>query len=231
MADFSFDAPAGVRVYVDPPQSDDHINRGDVEGTRTDRATYIFEKAGSYDLPPLMQSWWNLQSREARQLNAAGIHIDIAAVAVAVHARDRSSFWTTRTTTAVVLIGLGLLAVLAWLAMTWPAWRRSRAASEEAARQELRRRAAGGEAGETYRSLQVWLSRLPAAARAAVNEDAALCRVIAGLEASLFGDTTSWTAKDGANLARSVKAFSPSPSRRSHAKAYLPPLNAAPDPS
>ncbi len=39
MLELSFTAPPGVRVYVDPPQSDDQVSRGAVTGRRTDRVT------------------------------------------------------------------------------------------------------------------------------------------------------------------------------------------------
>ena len=44
MLDLAFAAPPGVRVYVDPPQTDDRVERGDLTGRRTDRVTYVFER-------------------------------------------------------------------------------------------------------------------------------------------------------------------------------------------
>ncbi|WP_413991116.1 hypothetical protein ACMDCR_03075 [Labrys okinawensis] len=227
MADFSFGAPAGVRVYLDPPQSEDHVNRGDVEGSRTDRVTYVFEKAGSYDLPPLVQSWWDMRNRQARQLTAAGIQVDVAAAASA-NARARPSFWTTRAIAAAISIALVVVAGLAWFARAGLAWRKHHAASAAAAQQEVRRRAAAGQARESYQALEIWLSRLPPPVAIAAREHAALGPAIARLEAYLFGNAPSWTVEEGAYLARSVRAFSPSPSRRHHSEAILPPLNAAP---
>ena len=52
MLDLAFAAPPGVRVYVDPPQTDDHVERGDLTGRRIDRVTYVFERGGSFPMPP-----------------------------------------------------------------------------------------------------------------------------------------------------------------------------------
>ncbi len=226
MADFSFPAPAGVRVYVDPPQSDDRVSRGGMEGTRTDRVTYVFEKAGGYDLPPLVQGWWDMQNREAKQLRAAGLHVDVAAASADLE--ERPPLGTVGVIAAAILTMSVMLAGLAWLACALPAWRKRHAVSAVAARSELQRRAAGGDAKETYRALQLWLSRLPSTARAAIRQDAGLGPGIARLEASLFGNAPSWSKRDGADLARSVRAFSPPESSRRPPEKVLPPLNAAP---
>src|SRR5262249_16430360 len=79
MAGFQFAAPQGVRVYVDPPRVDDRMNRGEVTGSRTDQVTYVFEKPGTYVLPPLDQPWWDLGGKQARNISLPGISVTVAA--------------------------------------------------------------------------------------------------------------------------------------------------------
>jgi hypothetical protein len=230
MEEFNFEAPPGVRVYVDPPLSDDRISRGGVEGTRTDRVTYVFQKSGRYDLPPLVQSWWDMGSLQARHLTAAGIHVEIASASAAGTNVGRS-WWTFRTIAAVALAVLVLLAGGIWSANAVLAWRNRYSVSALAARHDLQRCALEGAAPETYRALETWLDRLPAGERAATRRDARLGSCIAQLEASLFGGASPWSRTDGADLARCVKAFSPGLPHTCRSQAILPPLNAASDPS
>ncbi len=81
MRDLAFRAPAGARVYVDPPEVDDRSNRGVVTGRRVDRVTYVFERGGRFELPALSQPWWDLGAGTLRTADAKGATIDVAAQA------------------------------------------------------------------------------------------------------------------------------------------------------
>ena len=70
MRELALPAPDGVGVYVDAPVSDDKNNRGTITGNRIDRATYVFETAGAFELPVVDQPWWNLSDTQAE--NATG---------------------------------------------------------------------------------------------------------------------------------------------------------------
>jgi hypothetical protein len=71
MRDLAFDAPDGVRVYVDDPVNQDESNRGTITGKRIDRATYVFEKVGTFELPEVTQPWWNLVDKQAETASGA----------------------------------------------------------------------------------------------------------------------------------------------------------------
>ena len=112
MLDLAFAAPPGVRVYVDPPQTDDRVERGDLTGRRTDRVTYVFERGGSFPIDAVVQPWWDLEAGRLRQAQGRGATVAVAAVATPPPTGDRLELWLYVVTTVA-----GLLALLWW---AWP---------------------------------------------------------------------------------------------------------------
>ncbi|MGO4675185.1 hypothetical protein AB4Z40_20010 [Bosea sp. 2YAB26] len=235
MVDFRFTAPEGVRVYVDPPVVDDKVDRGSVEGSRTDKATYVFEKPGSYVLPGLSQPWWDTDGRQARTETVAGVTLKVAATAAAPAQqppwRNAIANWRK-----FVIPVLGAALVLLACAMLWPwlssRWRRREQrhlASETFARKTLRRIASTGDAPASYRALATWLERLPPDGKDAARRDSRLQSLITQLEHALFGTGGSWSKQNGAELAELVAHF---PTLKKgglvHVSPPLPPLNPPP---
>jgi hypothetical protein len=62
----------GIAVYPKPPQLLDKVNRGTYLAEKSQTITYVFEKAGEYELPRKVFFWWNLnsQSFESIELDA-----------------------------------------------------------------------------------------------------------------------------------------------------------------
>ncbi len=228
MAEFSFAAPPGVRVYADAPQSDDHVERGHVEGSRTDKVTYVFVKPGTYDLPALAQPWWDLQAKQARSETLSGIQVVVPEAAN--KAEGGGGIWRVGYT-IMAAAGVGALALAFYLAAPRLVllWRRQHGrseASEGAARRELRRIAKTGDALSTYRELEVWLHRLPLEAQQAMRGDVRFASLKQDLERALFGAGPEWTRARGVELALRAGAFRPGLRvLRSPRRAILPPLN------
>lgn len=57
----------GLAVYRDPPQVKDRVNRGDYLATRVETITYMVEKEGTYELPPLEFHWWDLNTQSLQR--------------------------------------------------------------------------------------------------------------------------------------------------------------------
>jgi hypothetical protein len=49
----------GLAAYPAAPRIDDRTNRGSLVGERTDRITWIVERAGEYSLPTVAFRWWD----------------------------------------------------------------------------------------------------------------------------------------------------------------------------
>ncbi len=205
MAEFRFDAPEGVRVYVDPPAVDDRTNRGNVEGHRIDKVTYVFEKAGSYTLPALVQPWWNLADGEARREELPSVTVTVAA-SVAPTSKARPALrpgWLIMGFAVLALAGFARLSA-GRLAAFCRGMAAERRASEAFARRQLQAAARSGSAEETYRAFSLWRERLAPVEAARLRQDAVLAPVLAALEQALFGDGKNWGRDQGAALAQGL---------------------------
>lgn len=226
MAEFQFAAPEGVRVYVDPPAIDDRTNRGSVVGHRSDTVTYVFEKAGSYTLPALVQPWWSLADRQPRREELPGVTVTVVAAAEAASSPDRAwrSGWLIAGLAILALAGIGVLTAGRLTALRRKMIANLRA-SETFARRQLQAAARSGSAGATYRAFSRWREHLAPGEAVRLRRDAALAPLLAGLEQRLFGDGRAWGREEGAALARAVGRWR---SRRPDSPARirpLPPLN------
>ncbi|WP_020493634.1 BatD family protein [Methylobacterium sp. WSM2598] len=225
MADLAFTAPEGVRIYVDPPRSEDRVNRGALTGSRLDRVTYVFEEPGSYDLPSVVQPWWDLDEARARAVTLAGVRVAVTQAASAtepVPRRGRTWVWA-----AGALLGIALLLGIA------AALRRRRVrrvdTSEATARSELRRVARSGDAPATYRALATWLARLPFSVRQRARRDPRLAPLADELERTLFGEGGSWSVDMGRQLRHVVPKVRKDLAKEATGtkRMDLPPLNPA----
>ena len=56
----------GLSVYPGTPGTDDEYGEDTeaVTGIRREAVTYVFERGGTYKLPPLTLSWWNIKTKE-----------------------------------------------------------------------------------------------------------------------------------------------------------------------
>jgi hypothetical protein len=59
-----FEAPEGVRLYPGMPKVTETAERGKIEATRVETATYVLEREGTYKLPGIKILWWDPQSKK-----------------------------------------------------------------------------------------------------------------------------------------------------------------------
>jgi hypothetical protein len=232
MADFAFTAPAGVRLYVDPPLADDHVDRGAVRGLRTDKVTYVFETDGRFDLPALTQPWYDLGARTARSENLPGASVTVAPApsGPAQGSAGPARRWLALGAAAFAALALAfaLLRLLPKMRALGDERRRLYAESEASARDALRQAAASGNAPAAYDALGAWLRRLPAEERRRIRADADFAPLVEALERTLFGSRGSWSDEDGRALARLVRDWRIGvASRATASSSALPPLNPA----
>ena len=227
MAEFRFTAPDGVRVYVDPPTVEDRSNRGIVDGERVDKATYVFERGGSYVLPDLSQPWWSLAEKRARAESLPGLTVSVAAPAshAAGGAKAPRLGLIAAAAAAVALIVLASIFIRRRLVAAWHGWQQRRQGSKAFARRDLVQEARAGDPAATYRALGVWLERLSPGERQRVRADARLGPLAAELESSLFGSGSGWEPENGEAMASAVNSCSQQAVAPAAARAPLPPLN------
>jgi hypothetical protein len=76
-----FEAPDGVRVYPGTPAVAETAERGTIEATRTERATYVAEKAGRHTISGITILWWNPKTKTMNRARAPAVVIDVQAAA------------------------------------------------------------------------------------------------------------------------------------------------------
>lgn len=229
MAEFHFTAPDGVGVYPDTPVIDDKIFRGSVEGVRTDKVTYVFEKPGTYALPDLSQPWWNMVTRQARSETLAGASVSVDPALPSRPAGRNDARQSSRGLVLILsggLLLLGLALLRPRMLAAWQALRKRYLGSEAHAGKALREIARTGEAAATYREFKTWLDRLPAGAAREIRSDPRLQSLIDELERHLFGRAGNWSRQKGTELAAiALNVRAATRAQREPVPPALPPLN------
>lgn len=226
MAEFSFEAPEGVRVYADPPVVEDRIDRGNVEGRRTDKVTYLFERAGSFALPELKQPWWSLSGKQARTESLPGVTVSVEAAATEQVSGQMSRRMAISLSVAAALL-LGLVLLGSRLAAVLRSRSEASKRSEAFARKVLLKAASTNDPDTTYRALREWRDRLPAGEREMADADPKLAGLVLILTATLFGNGRAWRREDAAALRDAVGHWHAARTAKARPSA-LPPLNPAP---
>jgi hypothetical protein len=60
----SFEAPEGIRLYRGVSKISEKAERGRIEATRTETATYVLEKEGGYKVPEIVILWWDPEKKK-----------------------------------------------------------------------------------------------------------------------------------------------------------------------
>lgn len=228
----SFATDKGVAVYPGRPEVADKRNRGQLSGTRVDRATFVMEAEGTYVLPAVSIWWWNLRSSqlveevlpevEFRVLPNPDLAVEhqgepeVAEEEVAeVVTVDKASRWGWQ---ELGLLAMGLvLAVFAGrqLSRWWAAGRRNREARDLEGElfERFQKAARGGDPRATYSALMTWLDQAsPAGTTVNTRElvsglgDPDLVQLYEALDQTLFGapGSATWDQATGADFAKGV---------------------------
>lgn len=193
----------GLRAYADEPVLEIRDNRGELSGTRTERATLVAEGGGAGQVAGLTLDWFNLKTGKIETASVDGFTVQIEGPP-AVTAEPVN--WRAYAVMVVSgLIGVALLVLL--VRALWPRlrqWQSDRRAaylaSETYAWRQLRRAVNARDLSALHTALERWAARLSGAdpRRERAVEDALLQ---IGAAAYGTGQTTSdagWAALDQA---------------------------------
>lgn len=171
-----FTAPDGVRLYPHDPVLTDKPDQasGTIGGTRIDRVTYGFEKAGSYTLPAIGISWYDPKTQKNEVAEAPGVTVTVAHTAGFTPAIKPPEVVEPVPREPIDLrllawgaAGLALLAFLAWFVpRLWRILSARREArrlryeqSELYAFRQFEAACRGRDGGAVYAALQSWAGR------------------------------------------------------------------------
>ena len=173
----------GLRIYAEPPAVEDEGGERArrVVGRRVESVTYVAEQEGSYDLPGIEWSWWDVSSERLRRAVVPAVTVEVIPNPDAVaeielppeEDLDEEDVATSPRRISLVSLlrrfGLPLLlvgVVLLVVARFAPGWRthwaesqRQRAESEAAYFERFRRAARSGDPAAAMRELMRWLDR------------------------------------------------------------------------
>jgi hypothetical protein len=249
----------GLQLYSAQPVLQDKTEaRTDImTATRTESATYMVERPGTYSLPPVEIGWWNLADGKVERIHLDGASFTVATVPGIVgegpvgqsasvwswpQIRDLLvDHWLLVLLAAVIAAGLGMIAPRAIRRLTAESRRRREAyrRSELFAFHRLRRAIGRRDASQTYFALLDWLPHLDAvpdntaSAFRAAARDPELDQQIGALESQLFAnrqDARPWSPpRMLRRVAAARRTLRPRIARRARAglPAYLNPVGAS----
>jgi very-short-patch-repair endonuclease len=73
----TFEAPEGVRLYPGTPGVSEKAERGKIEATRTESATYVLEKEGHYTISEIVITWWNPQTKGMNKARLPAMDLNV----------------------------------------------------------------------------------------------------------------------------------------------------------
>ncbi|MEM6470112.1 MAG: hypothetical protein AAF802_11200, partial [Planctomycetota bacterium] len=74
----TFDAPDGASIISKQPSTENRLNRGELVGSRVDTVTYLFESAGTYEIPAVIIEWFDRSAGEHKRNVLDGITLEVA---------------------------------------------------------------------------------------------------------------------------------------------------------
>ena len=178
----------GLAAYPKEPIFSESRHRGRITGERIESVTYVAEAGGRFSASPIRIRWWNLRTNqvEVAELSALSIisrGLPPLAPSPTVEWRDLAL--------PILLLCLLVLAVAVIGRRYWPrylAWRSFRAeerfSSEGFAFKRVAQAVRAQQFGDAIRALELWSSRLPAAAG---DNHARLFNPLEPLSAKLYG--------------------------------------------
>lgn len=124
---FPTGATGGLRTYRQEPEVLDDANRGQFVGKRRDAVTYVCERTGTFTIPAVQLTWWDLDNAELKTINLPARTLRVAFNPALQHgATDRPStlnhsvqptkILSSKAIAALVAIFIAL-GGLAWLAV------------------------------------------------------------------------------------------------------------------
>ena len=223
----------GLAVYPDPTRArDTGGERGEArQAARVDGATYVLETEGSYTLPAIERSWWDLRAGRLVEESVPAVSFTVAPnpdlageIALPDEPEDAEAApieeepppWWRRWE---ALAGLALFAFLSWLARRYGPLVLARRQEAERRRRESEAayfdRVLGAcgrnDAPGTMQALLAWVDRVTPSGQSPtlgrlldLAQDEELSRAVRGLEDALYGrgDASGWR---GVSLAPSLE--------------------------
>lgn len=213
LPEFGVEPLSGLAAYPDTPKLVDRPGQrgGAPTAERVESTSWILERPGTYELPPVVVRWWNVAEERLETAEVPGVLLSVAPNPALEGGADEGSVAHSNVPATVVVVGLFIGLFVAWrrgvvagLRGRFLAWVDRARHSERASFGALVRATRAGDSRAILRALFSWLDRRsPADVTAtteeivAISDDTGLGDELAGLEASLFANDEGRRATDG----------------------------------
>ena len=157
----------GFAIYQKPPQLKDQSERGEFVGERIDAASYVTNKAGSFEVPELNLRWWDPHKEQWQSQTFPALTLEVAAnPALALTSITHGDAIETFTRWKLWIGSLAILFIVLLVALFagprvqrhWRAWRTRREASEALQWKRLSTACRSGVAAQIHHELNRWLA-------------------------------------------------------------------------
>jgi len=189
---------AGLAAYDKAPVLEEKENRGKISGSRVETVTIVAENVGTYVLPEVSLSWFDLDTGNVEIARAPEIDVTVTGPpSVAEPEPDPISWRRLLAWTGLVLAVLFAVIAAArrWgsgIRQRWQHYQEQRRASEAYAYRRFHRALSRKDYSLAVKTGRIWLSRLPI--RSGNAETGAFEAAVTELGSCLFDDRMSGTA-------------------------------------
>ena len=111
-APLHFPAIEGVGVYPGQPTIKDDFDRGELTGKRLEKVSYVVEKPGTFQLPELRFSWWDINNEKLQDIALPGRTLTVAANPSSTMIDAPAEHEKQLAQTTILLIAGGMLCLL-----------------------------------------------------------------------------------------------------------------------
>jgi hypothetical protein len=179
----------GMAVYTSEPEVTDQTERGEFTGTRADTLTFVCERPGRMEFPPILYRWWNPEKSVWEEKSLPAVTFRVAPNPNYASTAPDGTAHAESETQGLPFLWAFVLAVAVFVC-TWMLRRRKPSAEAQAFKEALRACRNNNAAG-AYNAVTRWRSLVgsPAAIPPAevASELTSAQRVMVGLEPSWNG--------------------------------------------
>lgn len=161
-----YEAMENVSAYPTEPVVNDNYNRGELDGERVEKITYVFEQGGDFSVPDFTFNWWNIKTEKLETITLAGKTIQVSGAPVVT---DESILPTSKTKDFRLFAGslvfcciilILFLSLRSRLKTTFVAWKQTRRESESHYFKEVSKAARKNDTKTLLQASMRWLDQI-----------------------------------------------------------------------
>lgn len=157
---------AKISDYPAEPVVNDTYNRGDLQGSRVEKITYLFETGGDFKLPDYSFSWWDTKTKELKTVILEGKTIEVSGQAAAIQTTEEQVVGKIDSRLMMILIACAcvvaafLFSLRTRMKNSFTNWRKRRNESESKYFKEVAKATGKNDVNLLLMASMRWLDRI-----------------------------------------------------------------------